>query len=111
LDPRTGRIPAWTASAGLSIRIGVSTYLNEDQTFSPTFGALFASNLPASVDMGFDMYFFKPANLSVYETAFSLARQYQHQIYAEEFGPENWVESGAPESGPQCQDHFLPAIS
>jgi sugar lactone lactonase YvrE len=96
LNPQTGLIPAWTAAAGIDIRIGVTTWLGEDQpVYNPTYAALFASNLPASVDMGFDMYFFKPAQLSVYQTGFSVAQQYQHQIFAEEFAPETWVEGSA----------------
>jgi len=96
LDPKTGLIPAWTASAGISIRTGVTTFLGEDQGYSPTYSALFSSNLPASVDMGFDMYFFKPPNLSVYESAMAVAQQYEHQVFVEEFAPQTWAESGAP---------------
>ena len=95
LDSKVGLIPAWTTAAGVSIRVGVTTYLAEAASYSPTFASVFATNLPASVDMGFDMYFFKPANLSVYESSFSQAQQYQHQIFAEEFAPATWVENGA----------------
>ena len=98
-NPRTGLIPAWTASAGIGIRTGVTTFLTEDQ-YSPTYAVVFSNNLPASVDMGIDMYVFKPADLSVYESAISVANYYQHQVFIEEFAAQDWVESGAPATEP-----------
>jgi sugar lactone lactonase YvrE len=56
----------------------------------------FSSNLPASIDMGFDTYNFTPADVTSDESAISVAQQNQHQIYFEEFAPQRWLESGAP---------------
>src|ERR1039458_8516133 len=78
---------------------GVTTFLTEDQ-YSPTYAVVFSNNLPASVDMGIDMYVFKAADLSVYESAISVANYYQHQVFIEEFAAQDWVESGAPATEP-----------
>ena len=100
LGTPTALIPAWTSAAGLNIRVGVTTYLTEDQ-FDPggqsgTYAAVFANFLPPSVDMGLDMYVFTPADIAVFESAISEAQYFQHQFFVEEFGSEVWAENGAP---------------
>jgi sugar lactone lactonase YvrE len=99
LNSQSGLIPAWAASAGISIRTGVTTFISEEQFSSgqqaTTYASVFAVNLPASVDMGLDTFVFNAADVSVYESVITVAHNYQHQIYVDEFDPQVWVESGA----------------
>jgi uncharacterized protein (TIGR03437 family) len=94
LNPTTGLISAWASAAGLNIHIGVTTLKAElSNDYSPTYADVFAKNLPASVDMGYDIYNFAPTDLTTYTDSISSVHQDGHLIYFEEFAPPYWVEN------------------